>query len=83
MNKAKVAGIVLAISAAAAFAVAPAIAVAKSHHGNVHCMDVNACKGKGSCKGANNACKGKNDCKGKGSVLMSKEACEDIGGTVK
>ena len=33
---------------------------------NKDCKGVNACKGQGACKSANNACKGQNSCKGKG-----------------
>ena len=40
--------------------------VASASRAKVHCEGVNACKGKGGCKGADNACKGQNGCKGKG-----------------
>ncbi len=78
----KVAGLVLAIGAASVFALAPVVATAHGEGKNVHCMGVNACKGKSSCKTADNACKGQNSCKGKGVVGMSKGACEQVGGTV-
>jgi hypothetical protein len=49
----------------------------------VHCMGINACKGKGACKTAKNACKGQNTCKGQGFLLeKSATACEKLGGTV-
>lgn len=82
MNKAKLASIVLAAGAAAAFAVAPAVSSAKhggKHH--EHCMGVNACKGMSSCKGSENSCKGQNSCKGKGWVDLNKHQCKQIGGT--
>jgi len=51
--------------------------------GGVECAGVNACKGKGSCKGVENACKGKNECKGKGFVDMSSaDECKKAGGKV-
>jgi hypothetical protein len=82
MNKAKVTGIVLAIGAAAAFAMTPSISLAKDSK-MVHCAGVNTCKGHSGCKGSDNKCKGQNTCKGKGWVKMSKQACDDIGGTVE
>jgi hypothetical protein len=59
----------------------PMIASAKAG-GKVHCSGVNACKGKGGCKSADNACKGQNGCKGKGVVEMSEKACKAKNGTV-
>ncbi len=50
--------------------------------GDIHCSGVNSCKGKTSCKSADNNCKGKNSCKGEGWLSMSKEACAEKGGTV-
>ena len=85
MNKAKLTGVVLAVSAAAAFAFAPASAMAKEHNKNhsgkmVKCTGVNTCKGHSSCKTANNKCKGDNSCKGKGWVEMTKKQCWQVGG---
>jgi hypothetical protein len=49
----------------------------------VHCQGVNDCKGKGSCKSADNACKGQNGCKGKGFLeVASDDDCKAKGGTV-
>jgi hypothetical protein len=49
----------------------------------VHCNGANACKGQGSCKGAQNACKGQNSCKGAGFVeTASADECTTKGGTV-
>lgn len=40
------------------------------------CRGLNACKGKGSCKTADNACKGKNGCAGTGACATAeKHAC--------
>ena len=58
----------------------PMLASAKDT-AKVHCAGVNACKGKGACKGADNSCKGQNGCKGKGWVEMSDKKCKDKGGT--
>ena len=59
----------------------PMIASAKPA-GKVHCQGVNACKGKGGCKSADNACKGQNGCKGKGMTDTTEKACKAKGGTV-
>lgn len=82
MKKAKLAGTVLAITAASVFALAPVGAVAMSKH-KVDCYGVNSCKGKSKCKTPDNQCKGMNSCKGKGVVKMSKKMCEKKGGTVQ
>ena len=75
-------GALVAAAVAGLFASAtPMIASAKPA-GKVHCQGVNACKGKGGCKSAENSCKGQNGCKGKGFVDMSEKACKDKGGTV-
>ena len=60
--------------------VAPTSAVAAEE---VQCFGVNACKGKGECKTAQNECKGQNACKGKGFLTMTKAECEEKGGEVK
>lgn len=75
----------LIATAAATMVVAGAIAVPATDKmgSDVHCAGVNACKGKGSCAGAENNCKGKNACKGKGFVDMSSaEECMKKGGKV-
>jgi len=79
----KLSGMALATAAAAMFAGAPVTASADSHTADVHCMGVNACKGKSSCKTADSACKGHNSCKGKGFVAVSKEVCDQLGGTTE
>ena len=49
----------------------------------VACTGVNECKGKGSCKTANNGCAGQNECKGKGlTEVASADECTSKGGTV-
>ena len=78
----KLTGLALAAAAATMFATAPMSASADEYT-PVGCMGVNACKGKGACKTADNACKGHNACKGKGMVKMSKESCEAVGGSVR
>ena len=81
MNKLQLTGAVIAIAAASMFAITPAVA-AEVASNQVKCSGVNACKGQGSCKTANNSCKGQNSCKGKGVSLMTKEDCDKAGGTV-
>lgn len=88
MKKIKLAGTVLAITAASVFALAPVGAVAMGKH-KVDCYGVNSCKGKSKCKTpenkckGTNSCKGMNSCKGKGVIPMSKKMCEKKGGTVQ
>ena len=62
-------GTMIALAAASLFAAAcskPAdsskstMPAAGEKTASVHCMGVNACKGQGSCKTAQNACKGQN-----------------------
>jgi hypothetical protein len=74
-------GALIAAMAAGIFTVgAPMLASAKDS-AKIHCEGVNACKGKGGCKGADNACKGQNGCKGKGFVEMTDAKCKAKGGT--
>jgi len=77
----KTAGLALALAAAGMIGVAT-VNAAPSSSENVHCYDVNVCKGHNDCKTAENACKGQATCKGHGFVSMSAKACDDIGGTV-
>lgn len=49
----------------------------------VACAGVNACKGMGECKTANNGCAGQNACKGQGIVNVTPEKCHADGGTVQ
>lgn len=85
MNKAKLTSTALAISAAAAFAVAPVFASsADTTAPLVQCKGGNACKGQSTCKtpGNGNSCKGQNACKGKGSANLTQDQCLKAGGTV-
>lgn len=82
MNKLRVTGTALAITAAAAFSFAPGVATAAGQSPMVNCMGVNACKGQSSCKTAKNACKGQNSCKGTGVMQMTKKECKKAGGKV-
>ena len=72
----------LIAAAVAGFFTTAAPMVASAKDAGVHCQGVNACKGKGGCKGADNACKGQNGCKGKGWMEMSEKKCSAKGGTV-
>ena len=80
----KLVGATLAVAAALTLASVPVTsALAQSTSSEVQCFGINACKGQGSCKGANNACKGQNSCKGKGFVMKSSAAdCTNAGGTI-
>jgi len=77
-----ISGIALATAAAGLLAVTPVLAGSGATAAKVHCVGVNACKGKSDCKTATNACKGHNNCKGHGFVAMTKKTCEQIGGKV-
>jgi hypothetical protein len=60
-----------------------AMAQDKAQAEPVKCAGLNACKGKGSCKSANNDCKGKNACKGHSFVeTKSAQECNQRGGQV-
>jgi hypothetical protein len=75
-------GAVLATTAAMLFAMAP-VSTAVAAEGGVQCMGINACKGQGACKTADNACKGQNACKGHGlTPAASEQECTEKGGTV-
>ena len=78
----KLSGLILAAAAAGVFAATP-VAVSAADKGKVHCLVINACKGKSDCKTASNACKGMNACKGKGMVAMSEKDCKAKGGKVE
>lgn len=82
MSTNKLTGMVIAAGVASAFALASVPAMAEGNGHTVHCYGVNSCKGKSSCKTANNACKGLNSCKGKGVIDISKAQCKKEGGTI-
>ena len=76
-------GTSLAIAAIALAMNGVSVTPASSKAASVECHGINACKGKGACKTADNACKGQNACKGKGFLpTKSAKACEKKGGTV-
>jgi len=84
MKLTKRSGATIAAAAAAMMISGAVVApVSAAEKGDVHCYNVNACKGKTGCATASNACKGQNACKGKGWVAMSKDACDAIGGSTK
>jgi hypothetical protein len=84
MTAKKLTGIALATAAAGLFATAGMTpAIAAKNEGKVHCMGINACKGKSDCATASNACKGQNACKGKGWVEMTAADCKAKGGKVE
>ena len=82
----KTLGVTVATAAAALFISGAAMTLAPSAAqaaGGVKCMGINACKGHGACKTAENACKGQNVCKGHGFVVIdSAQKCTDAGGKV-
>ncbi len=61
----------------------PAVDPAEKTTAQVHCMGVNACKGKGGCKSEKNACKGQNGCKGQSFAELTEADCKTQGGTVQ
>ena len=66
ISGAALAAAALTLAVAGAATVTPASAA-----GKVMCYGVNACKGQGACKSANNACKGQAACKGRRSSLTT------------
>ncbi len=78
----KLTGLALATAAAGLFAAAP-MAASAAEEAKIHCVGVNACKGKSSCKTADSACKGHNSCKGAGFVSVTKDVCDQLGGKVE
>lgn len=84
INAKKITGVALATAAAGLFAATSlAPAYAAKEEGKVHCLGVNACKGKSDCATATHACKGQNACKGKGMMIMSEKECKEKGGKVE
>ncbi|HHF7380206.1 TPA: hypothetical protein ACPSKF_000700 [Legionella anisa] len=79
MKKVKLAGALLAVTAAAAFSIAPVTAIAGGS-AKVMCSGINGCKGQSACKTAHNTCKGQNACKGKGVIQTTKANCLKKGG---
>lgn len=77
----KLTGATLATTAAMLFAFAPVTTV-HAEEGAVSCLGINACKGQGACKTAENACAGQNACKGHGISRVSESECTEKGGTI-
>ncbi len=74
-----------AMAAAALFTAGVLIAPASPAQAgeSVKCFGVNACKGQGQCRTAQNQCNGHNRCEGKGWIKMeSAAACEAKGGKI-
>ena len=73
---------ILLAGSVAALLLSGAVTIARADDsaGKVPCMGVNDCKGKGSCKSAQNDCKGKNGCKGQGMMMMTPDDCTAKGG---
>ncbi len=76
----KISGFALATATAAIFLTVPMAVSAGEGDAKGHCSGVNACKGHGACKTADNACAGQNACKGTGFVAVDEKTCEDLGG---
>jgi len=88
MKAKKLTGIALATAAAGMFALGASVPAEAASHagaqaGKVKCEGVNACKGKGDCKGAKNACKGQAACKGQGFTEMSQADCDKAKAAMK
>ncbi len=83
MNSAKkLTGLALATAAASMFAFTSLPAANAAEAGKIHCMGINACKGKTQCATATNGCKAQNSCKGKGWVYATKKECKEKGGKI-
>lgn len=72
-------GAMLAVAAAAMFAVAPVHVVASETAGT--CYGGNSCKGQSACATATSGCMGQNSCKGQGWMKATKSECDTAGGT--
>ena len=73
-------GAAIAVTAAGLFLTAGMTPASAADEATVHCVGVNACKGKAECKTAKNDCKGQNACKGQGFLSMSEKECKAKGG---
>ncbi|BAU49446.1 membrane protein [Sulfurifustis variabilis] len=82
-NAKKLTGLALATAAAGLFATATVPAYAGKEEAKVHCVGINACKGKSECATASNACKGMNACKGKGMTVTTGKECAAKGGKIE
>ncbi|MBL4638598.1 MAG: hypothetical protein JKY76_04475 [Proteobacteria bacterium] len=75
----KATGIALAIAAAGMLSTAATVNAASSETANVHCYDVNVCKGHNDCKVSGNSCKGANDCKTADNACKGQASCKTAG----
>ncbi len=87
MNKAKMAGAMLATAVALTFMSTTVKAADTSSpsatKAQIKCLGANSCKGQSECKSASNDCKGQNACKGKGFVNTdTAKQCTALGGRV-
>ncbi len=87
MNKARMAGAILATAVGLMFAAnafaqeANPSSAAGGSQAKVKCVGNNDCKGKSACKGASSPGPGQNSCKGQGLTMTSTEQeCKDKGG---
>lgn len=84
MKLSKTSGATIAAAAAALIMTGmAAVPASAADDAKVHCMGVNACKGKSACKTATSGCAGMNACKGQGWVEMTAAECKEKGGTTK
>ncbi len=79
----KVSGAALAVAAAGLFLGGAVGTVSAADSAKIHCVGLNACKGKTDCKTANNECKGQNECKGMGFLSMTAKECTAKGGKIE
>jgi hypothetical protein len=75
-------GAFVAAAVAGLFAAGTPAVVKAAAGDKVKCSGINACKGKGACKGGASTCKGMNACKGKGWIETTEKDCTDKKGTV-
>ena len=75
-------GAMIAARAAGLFSAGAPMVASAGDSAKVHCLGVNACKGKSACSTATSGCAGQNACKGKGWIELSEKDCKAKGGTV-
>jgi hypothetical protein len=75
-------GVMIAAMAAGLLSAGAPLVASAADSAKIHCLGVNACKGKSACSTATNGCSGQNACKGKGWIEMSEKDCKAKGGQV-
>ena len=75
-------GVMIAAMAAGLLSAGAPLVASAADAAKVHCLGVNACKGKSACSTASSGCSGQNACKGKGWIEMSEKDCKAKGGKV-